>query len=126
MQSPWKELDLELMELEDKLHIPNWQLENVPFIIIRHSFHINDFPKKFDSGEIIYNGNASDDIRGRIEKHLLGKVSKSRSAVSIDLLLSNCTSSHRKKAFCSNGNTAYCNNERIREKRQLLQLNLVP
>ena len=109
----WKEIDIEIYNFENNLIIPNETLENVPSVIIKnfedlgkipkeggcywiwtdriinHSFNRNKHPEKFNNGEIIYNGIAKDDIRGRIQKHLLGNVEEGFSAISIDLYLKN-------------------------------------
>ena len=78
---------------------------------------------KFNNGEIIYNGIAKDDIRGRIQKHLLGNVEEGFSAISIDLYLSTEVKSHKKKICSKKGNSAYFENIRIRNKELCQNLN---
>src|SRR5690606_37797450 len=143
----WKEIDLEIYNFENKIIIPNENLENVPFIVVKsyddllkipkkggcywiwtdrvinHSFNNQKHPNKFDNGEIIYNGIAKDDIRGRIQKHLLGHAEEGFSAVSIDLYFNTNVKSHKKKICSKYKNSAYLGNKRIREKELLEFLN---
>ncbi len=65
-------VDLEAKEDFEK--IPSgggcyWIWTNEP---VNHSLHKNSTPSPFDDGEIIYNGIAKDDVKGRIFHHLLG------------------------------------------------------
>ena len=144
----WNDIDLRVKEFEDSLEIPNELLVGVEFVSLKkeddltkipkkggcywiwtnekinHSFHKHDLPKKVKYGEIIYNGISKDDIRGRIRKHLFGKVNEGLSAISVDLLLFEYKGSHRKVALSDKGNTAYLNNRRIRTKNEALNLNL--
>lgn len=143
----WKEIDIEVFNFENKIIIPNENLEEVPFVIIKgyddllkipreggcywiwtdreiyHSFNNNPHPKKFNNGEIIYNGIAKDDIRGRIQKHLLGNVEEGFSAISIDIYFNTHVKSHKKKICSKKGNSAYYNKNRIRNKEDLNHLN---
>lgn len=143
----WKEIDTEIYNFENNLIIPNETLENVPSIIIKnfedlgkipkeggcywiwtdriinHSFNRNKHPEKFNNGEIIYNGIAKDDIRSRIQKHLLGNVEEGFSAISIDLYLNTEVKSHKKKICSKKGNSAYFENNRIRNKELCKNLN---
>jgi hypothetical protein len=107
----WNDIDLIVRRFEDTLDIPDGKLCGVTSIAvdnetdilkipnkggcywiwtnenIEHAFHNNKLPEKLDNGEIISNGIANDDIRGRIRKHLFGNVEEGMSAISVDLLL---------------------------------------
>lgn len=91
-----------------------WIWTNEP---VNHSLHKNPTPKKFSGGEIIYNGIAKDNVRGRIEKHLFGSVDEGWSAISLDLHMGK-TISHRKKAFSRKGvgKVPFINKEFIAKK----------
>lgn len=146
----WLKIDKELKSFEDELPVPDGiltsitsiELENISDLVeipreggcywiwtnelIKHSFHTSDIPEELDGGEIIYNGIAKDDIRGRIRKHLFGETNEGMSAISIDLLLEDFKGSHRKKALGEKGNTAYYDKKRIRSKAHLINLNFSP
>lgn len=151
--SDWFTIDNELLDYEKTLNIPNGRLEDVYSIQllnendlkkipneggcywiwtnepIIHSFHPvttkNPLPVPFDGGEIVYNGIAKDDVRGRIKKHLFGNVNEGMSAMGIDLLTYEYKSSHRKKAFSSDKSKApYLNGTKISTKETLLKINL--
>ena len=143
----WLEIDSNVKKFEDNLRVPNGVLSFVNFINIRdendllkipkeggcywiwtnesilHSFHLHITPSKFDGGEIIYNGIAKDDIRGRIKKHLFGIPNEPMSAISVDILLEDYKGSHRKKAIADKGRTAFFARERILNRNTLLLLN---
>lgn len=143
----WKEIDLEIYNFENQIIIPNEQLENVPFVVIKscddlleipkkggcywiwtdreinHSFNNQKHPNKFNNGEIIYNGIAKDDVQGRVKKHLLGHTEESFSAISIDLYFNINVKSHKKKICSKNGKSAYLNNNRIKDKVLCKDLN---
>jgi hypothetical protein len=144
----WNDIDIKVKEFEDSLEIPDGNLNGVNCVLLKneadlfkipnqggcywiwtnkniiHTFHKSKLPDGFDGGEIIYNGIAKDDIRGRIKKHLFGKIEEGMSAISMDLILTDYKGSHRKKALADKGNTVYFNNIRIRNKEDLLMLNL--
>ena len=143
----WQEIDLKICEFENSIPIPNGKLENVDWItvksfddllkipkaggcywiwtdrIINHSFNNKKHPEKFNNGEVIYNGIAKDDIRGRVQKHLLGVKEEGFSAISIDLYPNLNVKSHKKKICSPTGNSAYLNQKRIRNKDLLSELN---
>lgn len=156
----WLKEDLKFRKLEEKAGIPNRRLSNVPFVklkkesdlervpdkrgcywiwtneSINHSLHGNKTPNKFNDGEIIYNGVAKDDIRGRIRKHLFGTIDEGWSAISMDIYLKKSVS-HRKKAMSRDKKkkTPFLkgdkipkslSGERISTKKLLLYLHLSP
>jgi len=121
-----KNVDFKLLKtIEDINSIPSgggcyWIWTNEP---VKHSLHKHPTPKTFDGGEIIYNGIAKDDVKGRIIHHLFGSEDATWSGISIDIYTKQ-TVSHRKKACSPRGKVPYLNNQPIRTKEQLLQLNL--
>lgn len=146
----WHKIDTELSIYESSLLIPDGQLKGVPAIIIKsptdltripksggcywiwtnepvlHSFHPNSkvFPTGFDGGEIVYNGISKDDIRGRIQRHLLGKVEEGMSGIGLDLLTFEYKGSHRKKAYSTDGKAPCIDGKRITTIEQLRQIGL--
>ena len=149
----WFNIDSKLLEYEQTLKIPNERLVDVYSIElfdekdlkdipneggcywiwtdepILHSFHPvsskNPLPVAFDGGEIVYNGIAKDDVRGRVKKHLFGTVNESMSAMGVDLLTYEYNGSHRKQAFSSNRSKApYLDGLKISSKETLLKINL--
>jgi hypothetical protein len=126
---------ISVTRLEDLDKIPTgggcyWIWTNEP---IKHFLHRNKLPDKLDGGEIIYNGIAKDDIRGRVIHHLFGNEDEGWSGVSVDLYIGR-SASHRKKAMSQEGKrVAYYNSnplgyppslELIRSKEQLALINL--
>ncbi len=148
--SIWQDIDAQICEFEKSIPIPNETLENVDWVIVKsandllkipkaggcywiwtdrdihHSFNNKRHPAKFDSGEIIYNGIAKDDVRGRVQKHLVGHPEEGFSAISVDLYPNSNVESHKKKACSAKGNSAYFNQQRIRNKNYLANLNFSP
>lgn len=150
MVNKWIEIDSKVVEFEGGLEIPNEKLDDVNEVtitrlsdledipkeggcywiwtteLIKHSLHPNwqNFPKPVRGGEIIYNGISKDDIRGRIQKHLFGKVNEGMSAIGVDILLEKYEGSHRKKAFCIKGKAPYLDGNKITCKEQFLNVNL--
>jgi len=116
--------------------IPNNTLNNVDFIIpknivdfekipigggcywiwtsepVFHFFHKNPTPEIFDGGEIIYNGIAKDDVKGRVKHHLLGEVNAGWSGISLDIYFDE-TTSHRKKALSEKGKVPFIKERKI-------------
>ncbi len=97
-----------------------WIWTNEP---VKHSLHKHKTPKPFNNGEIIYNGIAKDDVKGRIFHHLFGFEDAGWSGISLDIY-TNKSVSHRKKACSPKGKVPYLNNQAIRDRKQLLKLNL--
>jgi hypothetical protein len=146
----WIDEEKKFYQIIQQLEIPDCSLEGVPFILaksiddfenipngggcywiwtnepINHVLHKHHLPQGFDGGEIIYNGIAQDDVKGRAKHHLLGEVDAGWSGVSIDLYLRGDTQSHRKKAMSSRtrSKAPYLSNQPIRTVEQLKQLNL--
>jgi len=133
----WLEEEKKYLAAVKAVQIPNEFLANVPYIIVKnlsdvgkidigggcywiwtnepieHQFHQNPTPKLFDGGEIIYNGIAKDDVRGRVEHHLLGDEDAEWSGISIDLYQGGKTKSHRKKIFAKKGKVPYVKSTKI-------------
>lgn len=150
MANKWINIDKKIEEFEGSLEIPDEELTDVNEVTIsslsalvdipkeggcywiwttesvKHSLHPNfqNFPKPVRGGEIIYNGISKDDIKGRIQKHLFGKVNEGMSAIGVDILLEKYEGSHRKKAFCIKGKAPYLDGAKITSKDQFLNVNL--
>ena len=97
-----------------------WIWTNEPVI---HSLHKHKTPKGFKGGEIIYNGIAKDDVKGRIFHHLFGFEDAGWSGISLDIYTKNSVS-HRKKACSPSGKVPFIHKKPIKSKTELLQLNL--
>lgn len=145
----WLKQDAKFSAFEKKMKAPSFDLKNVPYVDIKnlqdiqkipnkggcywiwtnekiiHTLHTNALPKTFNKGEVIYNGIAKDDIRGRIKNHLFSDEDASWSAISVDVLLGKAKS-HRKKAMSkkSSEKIAYYNGKKITNKEMLLKLNI--
>lgn len=119
-----KKIDFIAVKNSDTLSsIPNgggcyWIWTNEP---VRHSLHKNKFPGGFKGGEIIYNGIAKDDVRGRVFHHLFGFVDAGWSGISMDIYMRGSIS-HRKKACSKNGKVPFLDNKPIRDKKHLLRI----
>jgi hypothetical protein len=109
--------------------IPNgggcyWIWTNEP---VKHSLHKHSTPKVFNKGEIIYNGIAKDDVKGRVFHHLFGFFDAGWSGISLDIY-TNDSKSHRKKACSSTGKVPSIKIkdkfQPIKSKNQLLKLHL--
>ncbi|MEE9378407.1 MAG: hypothetical protein V3V33_10265 [Candidatus Lokiarchaeia archaeon] len=147
----WKEQDKKVKEFEKSIEIPNAELDNVPFVILKseddfekipkkggcywvvtnepiiHKFHKHGLPKKMRDMEIIYNGVAKDNVHHRIKQHLLiNKEDPGWSAIRIDLLLKTHRAYHRQKAMSIKPRTRvpYFDDKEIRKFEDLLKLNL--
>lgn len=99
---------IEIKSQEDFKKIPDgggcyWIWTNEPVI---HTLHKNKLPSKLNSGQIIYNGIAKDDVKGRVFHHLFGFEDAGWSGISMDIYKNN-SQSHRKKAMSSSGKVPY-------------------
>ncbi len=147
----WKNEEIKFLNAISDVKIPNAKLSKVSYIIpkdpadlnsipsgggcywiwtdepVLHSLHKNNTPKPFNKGEIIYNGIAKDDVRGRIKNHIFGDPDAGWSAISLDIYF-NKTTSHRKKALSGSGKVPYIilNSlyNPIRTKSDLLKIHL--
>lgn len=145
----WLKRDAKFSAFERSMSAPSFDLKNVPYVNIKkasdlenipnkggcywiwtnekivHTLHTRELPKKFDGGEIIYNGIAKDNIQGRIKNHLFSDPQASWSGISVDIL-KNTAKSHRKKAMSKRRSEkiAYHKNQKICDKNQLLRLSL--
>jgi len=132
----WQQEEQKFLLAIQNVKIPNENLENVEFVVpkvsidlddipngggcywiwttepVFHSLHKNKTPDSFDGGEIIYNGIAQDDVRGRVKHHLFGDVNAGWSGISMDVYFGN-TVSHRKKALSERGKVPYIKAKRI-------------
>jgi len=90
---------------------------------VNHSLHKHKTPKRFNVGEIIYNGIAKDYVKGRIFHHLFGFEDAGWSGISLDVYTKSSVS-HRKKACSPTGKVPFINKKPIKTKSQLLQLHL--
>src|SRR6185312_897683 len=126
----WKTEEQKFLQAIQNVKIPNKTLDEVDFVILKkasdfdkidsgggcywiwtnepviHTLHKNKAPEQFDSGEIIYNGIAKDDVKGRIKHHLLGHVDAGWSGISMDVYFGD-TQSHRKKGLSQSGKVPY-------------------
>lgn len=126
----WQQEEQKFLQAIQNVKIPNANLDDVAFVVpklsadiddipigggcywiwtnepVRHSLHKNKIPDKFDNGEIIYNGIAKDDVRGRVKHHLFGDVDAGWSGISLDIYFGD-TISHRKKALSEKGKVPY-------------------
>ena len=126
----WQEEEKKFLRANKNVKIPNFQLENVALVIpksqanldiipsgggcywiwtnepVLHSLHKNKTPRRFDNGEIIYNGIAKDNVKGRVSHHLFGQVDAGWSGISMDIFF-NKTVSHRKKAMGIKGKVPF-------------------
>ncbi len=143
----WLEQEKKFLNAIKDVEIPNEQLEDVDFKLlknnedinsipsgggcywiwtnepVKHSLHKHKTPKSFNGGEIIYNGIAKDDVKARVFHHLFGFEDAGWSGISLDIYTKDSVS-HRKKACSPNGKVPYINNIPIKSKTQLLELNL--
>lgn len=90
---------------------------------VKHSLHKHRTPNSFENGEVIYNGIAKDNVKGRILNHLFGLEDAGWSAISLDIYTKNSVS-HRKKACSAKGKVPYLSNLPIKTRDQLLKLHL--
>ncbi|MBA7659177.1 hypothetical protein ES703_67150 [subsurface metagenome] len=160
-KSVWKKQEKKFKKCEEKIKIPNKNLDEVDYIVlkkrddfdkipdsggcywiwtnepVKHRFHKNKIPERFNRGEVIYNGIAKDNVQQRIKHHLLSQ-NPGWSGISLDIyLIKTEPTSHRKKALSPKGKVPYINCAKIkgkkgdyfecnpiRKKEQLLELNL--
>lgn len=126
----WLVEEKKYLDAINGVRIPNGTLTDVDFTVIRtvddlekipegggcywiwttepvyHSLHKNKTPDTFDDGQIIYNGIAKDDVKGRVKHHLLGQIDAGWSGISLDIHFGD-TVSHRKKALSEKGKVPY-------------------
>ncbi|HDP67804.1 MAG TPA: hypothetical protein ENN20_04790 [Candidatus Marinimicrobia bacterium] len=143
----WLDQEKKFLKAIEGVDVPNETLDNVDFVEVNshndfskipngggcywiwtnepviHSLHKNQTPKPFQNGEIIYNGIAKDDVKGRIFHHLYGFEDAGWSGISLDIY-TKASSSHRKKACSPKGKVPFINNIPIRSKEELLKLHL--
>lgn len=105
---------LEIKSQKDLNNIPNgggcyWIWTNEPVI---HTLHKNRLPDELNSGQIIYNGIAKDDVKGRVFHHLFGFEDAGWSGISMDIY-ENSSQSHRKKAMSPTGKVPYVLEDKI-------------
>jgi len=132
----WKQEEQKFLNAIQGAKIPNNTLNNVDFIIpkniddfekipigggcywiwtnepVKHFLHKNKTPEPFDKGEIIYNGIAKDDVKGRVKHHLLGEANAGWSGISLDICFEE-TTSHRKKALSEKGKVPFIKGRKI-------------
>src|SRR5258706_11409244 len=133
----WQEEEKKFLTAIHDVKIPNQRLDDVACVIphssedldqipqsggcywiwtnepVLHCLHKNKNPELFDDGEIIYNGIAKDNVRGRAKHHLFGELNAGWSGISLDIHFG-ATISHRKKALSENGKVPF-----IKEKYTL-------
>jgi len=143
--SYWLKQEKRFLRAIKNVDIPNYQLKKVDFVIVKtpndlsslpdgggcywiwtnelinHSLHKNSLPVRFGNGEVVYNGIAKDDVKGRVFHHLFGFIDAGWSGMSIDIYIKKSVS-HRKKACSKNGKVPFLNNKPIRKREQLLQI----
>jgi len=143
----WLEQEKKFLKAIEGVDVPNETLDNVDFVEINshndfskipngggcywiwtnepviHSLHKNQTPKPFQNGEIIYNGIAKDNVKGRVYHHLYGFEDAGWSGISLDIY-TKTSNSHRKKACSPKGKVPFINNTPIRSKEKLLKLHL--
>lgn len=145
----WNDEQKKFLKSLKSVNIPNYRLSFVPKIDLKskldfgnipkeggcywiwtdepilHSFHKHSLPKKFDCGEIIYNGIAKDNLSWRINNHLFSDEDEGWSGISIDLYMKRSIS-HRKKAMSTNikHKVPYKDNSPLNDKSSLLRLRL--
>lgn len=136
----WQEEEEKFLQAIRDVKIPNGQLEDVSFVVpkvlsdldiipdreggcywiwtnepLLHSLHKNETPPPFEGGEIIYNGIAKDDVRGRVKHHLFGNIDAGWSGISMDIYFGD-TISHRKKALSESGKVPFIKVKTILKK----------
>ncbi len=113
---------IEIKNKNDLKRIPTgggcyWIWTDEPII---HTLHKHKLPSEINNGEIIYNGIAKDDVKGRISHHLFGFEDAGWSGISIDIYKSDSTS-HRKKAMAANGKVPYLIKERVAKRKNSIK-----
>lgn len=126
----WLEEEKIFLKAIENIKIPNATLDNVSFVTphtsndlnvipesggcywiwtnepVNHYLHKNETPVPFNGGEIVYNGIAKDNVRGRVKHHLFGHVDAGWSGISLDVYFDE-TTSHRKKALSEKGKVPF-------------------
>ncbi|HCX73108.1 MAG TPA: hypothetical protein DHM37_05255, partial [Candidatus Cloacimonas sp.] len=147
MNNYWLQQEKKFLKAIEVVNVPNETLDNVDFVDIKshhdlskipngggcywiwtnepviHSLHKRKTPKPFNNGEIVYNGIAKDNVKGRVFHHLYGFEDAGWSGISIDIY-KNVSISHRKKACSPKGKVPYINEIPIRNKEDLFKLHL--
>lgn len=132
----WQQEEQKFLQAIQGVKTPNAQIEDVAFVVpqvitdldlipngggcywiwtnepVLHSLHKNRTPLPFNGGEIIYNGIAKDDVKGRVKHHLFGQVDAGWSGISLDIYLGD-TVSHRKKALSQKGKVPYIKSRKV-------------
>ncbi len=132
----WINQEKKFLEAIKDVEIPNSKLEKVDYVEVKsqenlnripdgggcywiwtnepviHTLHKNPLPPELNSGQIIYNGIAKDDVKGRIFHHLSGYEDANWSGISMDIYKNN-SQSHRKKAMSSSGKVPYIPENKI-------------
>ncbi|MCW5910758.1 MAG: hypothetical protein KIT62_06775 [Cyclobacteriaceae bacterium] len=136
----WLQEEQKFLQAIQDVKIPNAQLEDVALIVpkviidldsipkgggcywiwtnepVLHSLHKNPTPLPFNGGEIIYNGIAKDDVKGRVKHHLFGEVDAGWSGISLDIHFGD-TTSHRKKALSEKGKVPYIKEKKVLQRK---------
>lgn len=143
----WQREEQKFLQATEEVRIPNAQLDDVAYITpktsseldyipcgggcywiwttepVLHYLHKNRTPNKFGGGEVIYNGIAKDDVRGRVRHHLFGDINAGWSGISLDIYFDE-TRSHKKKAMAKHGKVPYIRTTKL-VKRSSKSKNLV-
>jgi len=138
----WQQEEQKFLQAIQGVRIPNSTLTDVPYIIpksnsafdqipvsggcywiwtnepVLHTLHKNKTPDPFEGGEIIYNGIAKDDVKGRALHHLLGDTDADWSGISLDIYFDE-TTSHRKKALADKGKVPYVKDTIIKKGTEM-------
>lgn len=128
MNQKWLNASIEFEEALNKIVIPDEELSDVEYVKLTseqdlneiseiggcywiwtnepivHTMHKHPLPKRFENGEVIYNGIAKDNLKGRIKAHLFSSLQDTWSGISVDIYTDTDTTSHRKKACSSTKN----------------------
>ncbi len=128
--SHWIKQEKKFLKAIKNVEIPNANLDKVDNIVVKttddlskisngggcywiwtdepiiQTLHKHKLPSKIGKGQIIYNGIAKDDVKGRIFHHLFGFEDAGWSGISMDIYKKKSTS-HRKKAMSDKGKVPY-------------------
>jgi hypothetical protein len=116
----WIDSDKKLLELLQASWVPSQDLRDVPYDTypfnnvpkepgcyfiwttepVHHTFNSSTQTFEFDGGKVIYNGEASGSLHGRMRDHLMSKYGQDRSGISLDLFKGTPAKyQHYKKAY---------------------------
>ena len=150
MNDYWLEQERKFIKALEEVEIPNQTLDEVDYITLKkpddlrkipdlensggcywiwtnepivHTLHRHKLPQFIEGGEIIYNGIAKDNVKNRVFHHLFGYIDAGWSGISVDIYTKESVS-HRKKACSPKYKVPFIDLEPIRNKKQLLNLNL--